>query len=208
MSEDPSDDALRARLRGADPAASLPPVEADRVDRLLEDAMSQDTLTGTDGTRTRPRRALTWVAAAAAVVVVGVGAVALLDGDEQDPPPAAGPAATVTALRVPAAAPGRCMVPNAATLANAAYAVDGEVTEVADGLATLEVTRWYTGEPTDEVRVEQGEASRTALVGAPVLEEGERYLLAGTSDGSLMVCGFSAAHSDDLAALYAEAFDS
>jgi hypothetical protein len=206
-SDESSDQALRARLRGADPAASLPPVGDDRVHRWLEDAMVDDTLTESRESGTRHRSSLTWlVAAAAAAVIAGVAAVVLTGQEPEPSPPAAQPATTVTELAVPAAAPGRCLVPNAATLGNAAYALDGEVTRVSSGVATLAVTRWYAGDPTDQVRVDQGETGRTTLVGAPDFTVGSRYLLAGTEDGELMVCGFSAPWSPDLADLYTEAF--
>ena len=39
---DSTDDELLARLRAADPAASLPPADPSRVARLLEDTMSHD----------------------------------------------------------------------------------------------------------------------------------------------------------------------
>ena len=43
MTDHGPDDELLARLRAADPAASLPPADPDRVARLLEDTMSHDT---------------------------------------------------------------------------------------------------------------------------------------------------------------------
>jgi hypothetical protein len=44
-----------------------------------------------------------------------------------------------------------------------------------------------------------------ALVGAADFKAGQRYLVSA-NDGFVTVCGFTAPYSDDLAALYAEAF--
>ena len=44
-----------------------------------------------------------------------------------------------------------------------------------------------------------------ALVQAADFQAGQRYLVSA-NDGFVTVCGFTAAYSDDLAALYAEAF--
>ena len=64
------------------------------------------------------------------------------------------PAPTVTTLGAPTAGAGKCMVPTAELLGTQTLAVDGTVTDLTDGVATLEVTRWYAGEPTDLLRVE------------------------------------------------------
>ena len=76
-------DELRARLRAADPASSLPRPDPDRVARLLEDTMShpQTPESGADGTR--QRSPLTWLAAAAAVVIIA--GVRRLRGHEPHP---------------------------------------------------------------------------------------------------------------------------
>ncbi|MEZ5097112.1 MAG: hypothetical protein R2731_14015 [Nocardioides sp.] len=157
-----------------------------------------------------PRWAL--VAAAAAVLaVVGVSAVELgwLGGaDPQAPPPAASGPASVTTLQAPAAArAGRCQVPTAAVLANATVAVDGRVTSLRGGQATLEVAHWYRGDPTDRVVVHAPSEDLQALIMAVRLEVDGRYLVAAQGD-VLMVCGFSAPYTADSAALYAEAFGS
>lgn len=176
--------------------------------------MSDDTAGETRESGTRHRGPLTWlVAAAAAAVIAGVAGYALL-GPEDAAGPTAGPspaeptsaAAEATQLTMPARGGGRCMVPNARVLGDAAYALDGEVVSIDGGVVTLAVEEWYVGGQTDEVRVDQGSADRTALVGAPRFEVGGRYLVAGGDDGDVMVCGFSGAHTPDLAALYAEAF--
>lgn len=202
--EHAGDDELFARLRAADPAASLPPVDDDRATRVLEDAMSRDTMTETRETGARHRSPLTWLVAAAAVLLIaGVGVFALLDRDPA-PPAAAGP--TATQLTLPATTTGRCMVPNAQALSEAAVAAEAEVVSVDGDQVTLDVSRWYAGEETDQLVVTAAE--RPALVGTVEFEEGARYLVAGNRDGDVMVCGFSARWSEDLAALYAEAFGS
>jgi hypothetical protein len=63
MTDHDERDELFARLRDADPAAALPPADPDRVARLLEDAMSHDTMTESRETGTRGRSPLTWLAA-------------------------------------------------------------------------------------------------------------------------------------------------
>ncbi len=206
MTEHDERDELFARLRDADPAAALPPADPDRVGRLLEEAMSNDTMTESRETGTRDRSPLTWLVAAATVALIAVaGAFAFFPrGTDPPSPTAADP--TVTELTMPAEAAGRCMVPSAETLGNAAYAFAGTVTVIAGGTATLEVDQWYAGDETDLVEVDQSGADLQALILAPVFEEGERFLVAGTDDGSVMVCGFSAPWSADHADLYAEAF--
>ncbi len=211
-----TEDELFDRLRAADPGSSLPPADPARVARLLEDAMTDDTMTETRETGTRHRGPLTWLVAAAAVVLIAAaGTFALVNiGDDPATPPAAGgdPSVsanpTVTELALPGAVAGRCVVPNAQLLSGAAYAVDAEVVSVAEGVVTLDATEWYAGEPTDQLEVAQSDADLQALIGATEFETGQRYLVAGTDDGRVMVCGFTGPYSDDLAALYAEAFGS
>lgn len=207
--DDAHDDELLARLRHADPAASLRPADPTRVDRFLEDTMSQTESGPTElrSTGTRGRSPLTWLVAAAAVLLIAAaGMFSLVGGDDPVTPPAAAPEPTSTTLTVPAGAPGRCMVPNAQALSNAAYAVDAEVVSVSGGTAVLEPTEWYAGEPTDRLEVEAGSSDLQALIGAPEFEEGQRFLVAGSGEGQVMVCGFSGPYDTELADLYAEAF--
>lgn len=208
---DDHDEQLRERLRAADPAASLPDADPARVARLLEDAMSTETGTESRETGTRGRSPLTWLVAAAAVLLIaGAGAFALVDRGDDPAVPTAGESAdpTVTTLTLPGGAPARCMVPSAEALSGAAYAVDAEVVAVTGGVATLEPSQWYAGDATDQVEVDAGSADLQALIGAPEFEDGQRYLVAGTDDGQVMVCGFSGPWTDDLAGLYSEAFGS
>lgn len=202
-------DELRDRLRAADPAASLPPADPSRVARLLEDVMSTELTTENRETGTRDRSPLTWlVAAAAALIIAGVGLFAVLEHDE-DPaaPPTAADDKTVTELTAPSPETydARCMVPSAEVLSRQQVAVEGTVTTISDDVVTLTVDEWYAGGPTDLLRVQAPAPELQALVGSVEFREGGRYLVSA-SDGRVTVCGFSAPWSEDLAALYEQAF--
>lgn len=205
------DPELRARLRSADPASSLPPAEAGRLARLLEGVMSEDLMTTESRTTgTHQRSPLTWaVAAAAAAVIVGVGLFAVLDRPGGEPKtPVAHDEATVTELVAPgmSAYLGRCMVPAAEPLSQATVAFDGVVTGIEGSEVTLEPTQWYVGEPSDTVIVQAPSEELQALISAVTFEEGGRYLVAANGRGQVMVCGFSAPYDEQLANLYDEAF--
>ena len=202
------DDQLRARLRAADPTASRPPADPDRVSRLVEDVMGPDTPTESRATGTRRRSPLTWLVAAVAVVLIGLAAAFVLMGRGEAPtvPPSAEPAPDSLALALPdQQAAGRCMVPTPAVLGRADVAFDGEVASVADGRVVLRPTQFYAGGPADQVEVAQASESMQDLVLGVRFEKGSRYLVAA-DDGDVMVCGFSGAWSEKLAGLYAEAF--
>ena len=202
--EDPE---LLARLMAADPAAHLPPADPSRVARLLEDTMNTPH-TEADAARSdhpapvRGRSPLAWIAAAAAVAALAGGGFWMTRGD--DSAPAVTP--TVTTLDSPPD-PGaaKCQVPNAELLATQAVAFDGTVTSLADGVATLEVARWYAGDETDLVAVKAPNADLQQLLLAVDFQEGKRYLVSAL-DGQVSVCGFSGEYSTELAALYDEAF--
>jgi hypothetical protein len=202
MSDDPEDTELFDRLRAHDPAASLPPAEPARVARLLEDAMSHDL-----DTPARRRTPLTWlVAAAALLVIAGVGVFAVVGGDDEPQVPTAQDRApTVVELSARPPVAGRCAVPSVEILSHQETAFDGTVSAITDGAVTLDVTEWYRGGPADQVTVDAPPADMQALVQAADFQTGQRYLVSA-NDGFVTVCGFTAAYSDDLAALYAEAF--
>jgi hypothetical protein len=84
-------------------------------------------------------------------------------------------------------------------------AFDGTVTSIDGTQVTLEVGHWYRGGNEDLVTVEASDAELQMLIQAVSFEQGERYLVSAT-DGIVTVCGFSAPYSDELAALYAQAF--
>lgn len=202
-----NDDELRQRLQASDPAASLPPADPDRVARLLEDVMSTELTTENRETGTHDRSPLTWlVAAAAAVIIAGAGLFAVLQlNDDPETPPTAATTVTTLSAPDPAAYAAKCMVPNAEVLAQQTVAFDGTVTSIDGGGVMLTPTTWYAGEPTDKVSVEAPSADMQQLLSAVSFEEGGRYLVSAT-DGRVTLCGFSAAYSDDLAAIYTQAF--
>ena len=204
------DDLLRARLRDADPAASLPPADPDRVSRLLEDAMGPDTETPTESraSGTRGRSPLTWLVAAAAVALIALAAAFVLTGRGETPtaPPSADPPPATLELALPGeAAAGRCMMPDPEVLGRADVAFDGEVVSVADGRVVLRPTQFYAGGPADQVEVDQASESMQDLVLGVRFEEGRRYLVAA-SGGNVMICGFSGVYAAQRARLYEEAF--
>jgi hypothetical protein len=207
-------DELRARLRAADPAASLPRPDPDRVARLLEETMSHPRTTTEAPANAPGRSPLTWLVAAAAIVLIAaVGAFALIDPSDDDGATTAGSQpttqASVTELQAPGAAAtaGRCLPTTADVLAGADVAFDGTVEEIEGDLVTLRVTQWYAGEETDLVTVEGPSEDLQALLAAVDFQDGQRYLVAAAPDGRVMVCGFSAPHSPRLERLYDRAFD-
>ena len=210
-------DELRARLRAADPASSLPRPDPDRVARLLEDTMSHPETPDARPGSTRPRSPLTWlVAAAAAVIIAGAGVFAVMNQSSETGAPAAGPeptssstgAASTTELVAPGAAAtsGRCLPPSADVLSGAEVAFDGTVEGIEGDLVTLRATHWYAGPPTDLVTVRGPSEDLQALLAAVDFQDGGRYLVAASTGGRVMVCGFSADHSPRLERLYARAF--
>jgi hypothetical protein len=202
------DNELLDRLQAHDPAASLSPLDHTRVAQLLEDTMSTGLSreTGTEPTGAR-RNPITWlVAAAAAVALLATGGFWLNSLGSSDPLPPRADAPTVTELTAPdGTASGKCMVPSAATLKQQTLAFEGTVTNLTEDRATLRVSRWYAGEPTDLVEVQAPSEDMQALIGAVAFEEGGTYLVAATGQ-DLAVCGFSGPNTPELAALYAEAF--
>jgi hypothetical protein len=212
-------DELRARLRAADPAASLPRSDPDRVARLLEETMSHTVTTEPRTDDVRHRSPLTWLVAAAAVAIIaGVGVFVVMNGSEDPGAPVAGADPTssstgedsVTELRAPGAGAtaGRCLPVTAPALGGATVAFDGTVEEIEGGLVTLRATDWYAGDPTDLVTVRAPSEDLQALLAAVDFQDGGRYLVAATGDERLMVCGFSAPYSRGLAAVYERAFGS
>jgi len=170
-----------------------------------------DTLTDESReTGTRDRSPLTWLVAIAVVLLIAVAALFVLlnrGSDEPETPDGTGSNAdgTTTAELVASPSTERCMLPNVEVLKAQALAFDGVVRSVTKGEATLEPTRFFTGDETDVVVVKAPDADLQALLAAVDFREGERYLVSAT-DGQVTLCGFSGPYTEDLAALYGKAF--
>lgn len=205
---------LRDALARLDPAADLPPADPAWTARQLEDVM---TTPETGPVRSRRLRLLS--AVAAAVVVLTAGGIALTrGGDDGGAVPSAGGSRTPAASRAPGpsvtlsagggAGIARCGVPRPALLGQAAVAVDGTVTALDDGVATVAVEKVYAGDPDlATVEVQVPSARLAELLSVTDLTVGQRYLLAGQGPTlGLMVCGYSGPRTSTLVALYDRAF--
>ena len=210
------DDDLRARLRAADPAESLPGADPAEVDRLLERVVNADLRE----TGARRRNPLTWLVAAAAVVVIAAGAALWAtqspSGKDDDGGLFAGPgqtqsptASAITELTVGQPGFGRCMMPSVELLRTKPIAFAGTVEGVSDGVVTLRVTKVYTGDVGQEITVKGATAVDTggAPEGDPTFETGRDYLVAA-DDGQVLGCGMSGPATPRLQDLYAQAFGS
>jgi hypothetical protein len=224
-----TDDELRALLRTADPARTLPPAAPAAVSDLLEDIMSTDLDArpdAPDAPEAAPRRSrVTWlVAAAAATVIAGAGGLALsaLDSGSDPAPtagstvqstapgadagqPADGAAGGTTELTAPSSNPGRCAAPTAEFLAAQQQAFAGTVTAIDGEKVTLQTTDVYTGEVGQTVVVDAPAAAMQSLIQSTQFEVGGSYLVSAT-DGQVAVCGFTGRADGALQGLYDQAF--
>ncbi|MGN0064225.1 MAG: hypothetical protein ACI379_08275 [Nocardioides sp.] len=108
-------------------------------------------------------------------------------------------------LTVADATDGRCMMPTADVIARAEVAFEGTVIETSGETARLEVSRWIHGEgQAPEVVVTATDLSATSELGVE-FEEGKTYLVSATGS-QVTLCGFSGPKTDELSALYDEAF--
>lgn len=227
------DDGLRARLRAADPAASLAPAGSDRVRELLEATMSHHP---SDDLRTDGPQVPAWwrrwptLVAAVAVLVLGGVAVAAVVGDAPDPTgavsagdqpstttsspaPAEDPApgddeTDLTALSLSADAPppgARCRMVTVEALATMETAFAGTVRSVDEDTVTFDVDRWYAGGDIDVVEVLNPPGLGAMVEGAPDLQPGQRFLVTAF-DGQVTGCGFTAPWSERLAGMFERAF--
>ena len=197
-----TDDDLRARLRGADPAASVPALTPDRAAQLLEQTM----------TPTPARRFLPVLAAAALVLVAAGLGWALTRPPETVPPAviaASAPPATggVVELSGSGGMMAKCAEPSAQRLATETdFVFAGTVTGISGETVTLAVTRVFKGSPASVVRVGQAPGSSETTLGSGRFENGMDYLVA-SSGGGVLICGYSGeAGNAALRELYEEAF--
>ena len=196
------DSDLLARLRAADPAASLLPTGPDRVTHLLGAAMTDTTTHETRESGTHDRSPLTWLVAAAAVLLIAAAGVFGLVNRDHGQAPAA--QHTVTMLGYDPAS-GRCMLPRVAVLQVQTIAFRGTLTTLADGSATFRVGHWFKGGPTDLAKVTTAPELLRPLAESATLRVGGTYLVAAR-DGQVTGCGFTGPATARLAHLYDRAY--
>ncbi|WP_433794661.1 hypothetical protein [Actinoplanes sp. CA-252034] len=190
------DDDLRARLRRADPAASLEPASPAQVAHLVEEAMSRNT------------RKWALPVAAALVLIAGGAAWAVTTGPDAPTPPSTpapvpGRVVALTATAVQA----KCREPEPQLLAESAdFAFEGTVDKIENGQARLTVSHVFRGEAASVVTVAQAGETSEQMLGSGRFETGRNYLVSA-ADGSVMICGYSGeADSIGLRELYEKAF--
>ncbi|MGQ7297774.1 hypothetical protein [Quadrisphaera sp. KR29] len=208
-----TDDELRAALRGADPAADLPPADPARVAHLLEDAVSSTRPTpdlapaapAAQAARPGARRRRPWVlvlgAAAAAAVVA---AVVVPQVRSQEAP---GPATALTVTDVDPLTASCLPVADILGDARTQTAFGARVVAVDGERVSLDVERVYRGEPGDRVVIDAppADAQAAATIGGFPFEVGSDYLITAT-DGVVAVCGASGPATPELQAEYERAF--
>lgn len=197
LSDELSDDELRERLRAADPAARLTPLDPSQVTNLVETASILPA-----------RRPVAWLAgAAAAVVLLGGLAFVLRPGGGAGDAPVAGdgpstPAEPVTSTLTVGPDTGRCVTPNPEWINTyVSLAFVGTVTAVDGDQVTIAPSTTFTGRPDATIRI----AAPANPEAAVTFEPGGTYLVAASS-GSIVGCGFSGPVTPELQALYSEAF--
>ena len=198
------DDDLQARLRDADPARRTPPPDPSWIDTLAQSTMEAPMTTPEPAAGTRR----TWLLTAAAAVLVaalGVGGWSALSGDDNRDQVAR--EKTVTTLIVPKPdLAAMCMQLTPETVGQMQVAFDGTVSSIEGEEVTLDVTKWYVGGDTDQVKLVQNSPdAMIALEGDIVLEQGQRYLVTA-HDGQINGCGFTALWSQELQDIFDQAF--
>ncbi|TXR56085.1 hypothetical protein [Quadrisphaera setariae] len=201
-------------LRGADPAADLPPADPARVADLLEAAVSTtrptpDVTAGASeggvraaaaSARRRPWvRALTVAAAAAVVAAAAVPVVRSLAPE---------PATTTLTLTNTDPLTASCLpVADILRDSRTQTAFSARATAVVGERVSLDVERVYRGEPGDRVVIDAppADARAAATIGGFPFEVGSDYLVTA-SDGVVAVCGASGPATPELQAEYDRAF--
>lgn len=190
-------DELRDRLQRIDPMHPGVPTEAadgssarDRLERIMSTPTSPEP-------RPRPRFRYALAAGAVAAALAVAGVAVLVGGDEPAGPP----------LELSVGDPGimaSCLPVTAELLADMPVAFAGTVDAVDDDRITLTVDRWYRGGDAGQVRL-TGITDLNIMISVIDFEVGERYLVTATG-GRINYCGFSAAATPELEALFEEAF--
>jgi hypothetical protein len=200
-----TDDDLRARMRDADPAASLTPLTPDRVSRLLENTMTSTVQPVDTGRR--------WLVATAAAIVVIAAAAGIFflkqNPDTHSGTVTAAPTAThnqtVTRLTV-TDNQAKCMAPSAELLTRSAdIAFEGTVIGIKGDVVVLMPSKYFRGHGDGVIEIPQTSGASETLLGGTQFEAGQKYLVAA-NEGQILVCGYSGVASPELETLYNQAF--
>ena len=97
-----------------------------------------------------------------------------------------------------------CMALDPAILGEMPVAFEGTATAVEGDRVTLDVDHWFTGGDADEVVV-TAPMGLEALIGGISFKVGETYLVSATN-GTVNYCGFSGPATEELRAVFGEAF--
>jgi hypothetical protein len=142
-------------------------------------------------------RRVPWALGVGAVALAAVAAFAVLFDRGATPAPSQEPGPNV----------GSCVETyTAGTLANRDFAFDGTVIAIDGDSATFAVTEVFRGDVTDPVTLDAPgmTGAGTTTSGGLLLEEGQRYLVAG-DDRFVWSCGFTQPHTELVAAEWEEA---
>lgn len=199
-----NDDALRDRLRAADPASGAAPLDPTWFDSTMEYLMTThtnptDTNTATTARRSGRPRWLAPAAGATGAAAIAAIAIPLALG--------AGGASAVTALDLPGdpgLAAGSCPVISAEVVAMNDTAVAATVLSIEGDTVILEVTERFAGDVDDRLSLTQVEATDGDFSGVP-FTVGDAFLI-GATDGTVALCGVTGVDDANLRSIYLEAF--
>lgn len=192
-----NDHEMLRRLRAADPARDSSPAES-WISDLLEATMSTSL-----EQQTHSRR---WVPAVAAAAVAVAGAATYFVVGQADDGFTGEPTSMTLTMPDIGTSMSSCMPFSVDVLQDMPVAFSGTATEVMDDSVTLDVDVWYQGGNADTVVLEQYDAETASLDGI-VFTTGDRYLVTAT-EGTVNLCGYSVAWSQDMAEGFEEAFAS
>jgi hypothetical protein len=216
-----TDDPLRDRIAGLDPAAgqATDPITSVTARALLEEIMNTPVIeTETHAQRAPARNRKSWalptLIAAAAVIALGVGAIVASGGfgGDRDEEIARAPATTGAPGKLKVlelTAPGdnvaqMCIAISPELVADMPVAFKGTVYTSGGGVVTLTIDQAYKGTDAQVATLIAPEGLE-ALIGGVTFEPGQQYLITAT-DGVVNYCGFSGPATPELQAIFDQAF--
>ena len=208
-----NDDELRSRIAATDPmhdGVSTNPIDSAEAHALLEAIVNiqldepETPPADAPDPAERPRRskwlAPTLAVAAAAGIAVGGAAVAGVFDSGGDGEP------SVFALSTGDVDPMMmsCLAPDASVIAQSPVAFRAVVDTVDGEQVTMTVDTWYAGGDADVVEL-TAPAGMQALIGGLDFQPGETYLVSAY-DGVVSYCGLTGPATQELQAMYDQAF--